>query len=277
MATREESLKKRERVCVICGAQFLVAKTSSKGASCSKPCFSEIIRQKQLGKKASEETKAKRSATLKKVRNDPERKAEWDAAAAAGIKKHMADPSNRVAASARSSARMRKMHTDPEFQKRRNERSSNVMKAVWVNHREKLTRLAVERYARGEACNSEEGRNNSSIATKWIMKKANEALRLETDYNERYAEIQARLRREMPYNGPLDSSDYYDYLKKLGTAVTSHPELCKLHNDFMVQAIPRFSAEWIKRRRTALGAADAIRAQGSAIASRSSEVVTDEQ
>jgi hypothetical protein len=248
MPTREESRKKRERICVICGAQFLVAKTDRKGASCSRPCLSKMLRQRQLGKKASEETKAKRSVAVKTVRNDPERKAEWDAAIRAGIMKHLADPNNRAAASARSSAHMRKMHTDPEFQKRRDERSSNVMKAVWVNHREKLTQLAVERYARGEACNSEEGRHNSAIAAKWIMKKAQEALRVETDYNERYAEIQARLRREMPYDGPLDSSDYYDYLRKLGKAVTSHPELRKLSDAFIREAIPRFSAEWLKKR-----------------------------
>jgi len=248
MAAREESCKKRERTCVICGAQFLVAKADRKGASCSKLCLSEINRRRQLGKKESEETKAKRIATLKIIRNDPERKVKWDAAVAAGVRKHMADPSNRAAASARSSAHMRKMHTDPEFQKRRDERSSNVMKAVWVNHREKLTQLAVERYTRGEACNSEEGKKNKAIANKWIMKKAQEALHLETDYDERYADIQAQLRREMPYDGPLNNSDYFDYLRKLGQAVVKHPDLRKLQDEFMKKAIPRFSAEWLKKR-----------------------------
>ena len=246
---REESRKKRERTCTICGTEFLVRSVDRKGVSCSKLCLSEVHRRAHSGKMQSEETKAKRIASLKITRNDPERKAKWDAAVRVGLEKYMSNPDNRAAVSARSSAHMRKLHTDPEFQKRRDERSSRVLKAVWVNHRDKFTQYAVERYARGEACNSEEGKRNKVIAAKWIMKKAQEALHTETDYDAQYAEVQAQLRREMPYDGPLDSSDYFDYLQKLGKAVVNHPDLRKLQDEYMKNAIPKFSAEWRAKKK----------------------------
>lgn len=245
---KEASRKKRQRTCVICNTEFLVRSVDRKGATCSKPCRSELNRRYRLGVKQSEETKAKRRATLKAIRNDPERKPKWDAASREGLRKYMADPANRAAMSARSSAHMHRMHADPEFQKRRSERSSRTMKETWIKHREKFTQIAIDRYARGEGVNSEEGKANKVRAAKWIMQKAQEALHTETDFDERYAEIQAQLRREMPYDGPLGTSDYYDYLKKLGVAVASHPVLREIADAFMSEAIPRFSKLWATKK-----------------------------
>ncbi len=245
---REESRRKRQRTCAVCGTEFLVRSVDRQGATCSKQCLSKHLSQKQTGRVQSEESRAKRSATMKTLRADPEANARWSAAAHAGIKRYLADPDNFAAFSARASDQMRKLHTDPEFQQRRNERSSRVMKQNWVKYREKFTQDAIEKYARGEACNSEEAKANKAKAAKWIMKKAQEALHTETDYDERYAEIQAQLRREMPYDGPLETSDYYDYLQKLGKATVNHPELRELADTFMSEAIPRFAAAWHERK-----------------------------
>ena len=241
---REASRKKRQRVCTVCGAEFMVTKVGHTGFTCSKPCLSKRLSEKHTGKVASPESRAKISAALKAVRSDPERNAKWNAAAHEGIKRYLADPDNLAAFSARASERMRQRHADPEFQKRRNERSSRTMKETWTKYREKFTQIAIDKYARGEGLNSEEGKANKVKATKWIMKKAQEALRTQTDYEARFAEIQAQLRREMPYDGPLGTSDYYDYLQKLGKAVANHPELRKMADDFLSEAIPHFAQIW---------------------------------
>jgi hypothetical protein len=122
------------------------------------------------------------------------------------------------------------------------------MKATWGKHRELFTAAAVERYASGVGINSDEGKAKKAAACKWIMTQAQEALHTETDYNLVYTEVQARLRREMPYDGPQEGSDYMEYLRKLGLATVSSPECRSIADAFLSEAIPRFAAEWKKRR-----------------------------
>jgi hypothetical protein len=246
---KEASRKKRERTCVICGAQFLVKKSSHKGATCSKPCLSEYWRRAKTGLEQSKATKAKRSQALKAFRADPDRNAKWTEAAAAGAAKWHSAPDNAEAFAKRSSDRMKRRHADPDWQKVRDERSSRTMKANWERHRDSFVASSVERYARGEGFNSEEAKQKKAEANKWIMTKAQEALHSETDIDVVFMEVQERLRREMPYDGPLETSDYYDYLKKLGTAVANSQEIRGLADTFMAEAIPRFAAQWQTMRR----------------------------
>ena len=112
---------------------------------------------------------------------------------------------------------------------------------------------AYERYLtmkeNGTGICSEENKAHTAEINKWVLKRAQEALRNETDYTALWNETQARLRREMPYDGPLDSSDYVDYLQKLGRATTSDPQLCQMHTDFMKIIIPRCYEEWRAKKK----------------------------
>jgi len=206
----------------------------------------------RTGTKQTAETKAKRSQSLRRTRADPERNASWIAAANAGIAKWHADPANALAHATRASDRMRKRHADPEWQKVRDERSSRTMKATWEKHRARFIAMSAERYVRqletGTGINSPEAIGRKNAAAKWIMKKAQEAMHAETDYDATYAEVQARLRREMPYDGPQDGSEYMDYLQKLGRAVVSSAECREISDTFMSKAIPHFAKQYRERK-----------------------------
>jgi len=248
MADKATSIAKRKRICAICGTHFLVKKADRKGVTCSRECSSKHINQRQRGRKASPETREKISAALKAVWGDPERSAKWTAAVAAGARNWHADPDNAAAFAKRSSERMKRRHADPEWQKVRDTRSSRVMTANWVKHREVYVAQAIERYEQSEisgvGINSDDAKAKKAEAAKWIMTKAGAAMRAETDYNAVYTEVQARLRREMPYDGPQNNSDYYDYSKKLGHAVVNSPECRAIADEFMATAIPRFAKKW---------------------------------
>lgn len=245
------SREKRQRVCVICGTHFMVRAVGRVGKSCSAPCLSELRARLKRGTKQSAETVAKRSNSLKAVRSDPERNAKWTDAATQGLRRWHADPANAEAFATLSSERMKRRHTDPEWQKVRDARSSRTLKAVWETHREQFIAASIDRYARGIGLNSEEANAKRDEAHRWIMKKAQEALHTETDYNLVFADAQARLRREMPYDGPLEGSDYMEYLGKIGRATASSPECRQLSDTFMSEALPRFAAEWRRRKAVA--------------------------
>lgn len=89
---------------------------------------------------------------------------------------------------------------------------------------------------------SEEIRTMTANINKWVLKKAREALELETDFVQIWTDTLERLRREMPYDGPLGTADYFDYCSKIGKAMTADPALRKIQDDFMKEAIPRFYA-----------------------------------
>jgi hypothetical protein len=243
------SREKRQRVCVICGASFMVASADRVGRTCSRPCMVKRMSQAKKGRKQSPETCAKRSQALReKWANDPEGRARLNEASAERMRQWRADPVNAQACAERASERMKRRHADPEWQKVRDERSARTMKATWLKHREHLIAVAVERYASGVGINSPEARARKAAACKWIFTKAQEALHTETDYNAVYAEVQARLRQEMPYDGPQEGSDYMEYLGKLGRETVNSPECRTLADTFMSEAIPRFAAEWNKRK-----------------------------
>lgn len=249
---KEASRQKRTRTCEICGASFLVRSTDRVGRTCSRPCLSKYVSNMKAGTKQSAETIAKRVEAIKAVRADPERNAQWNAAARDAIVRWHQDPKNAAAFARRSSERMKRRHQDPEFQKRRDERSSRTMKANWERMRDRFIEAAVERSVRDQELGlglwSAEAVGRKNEASQWILKKANEALRLETDYNATYAEVQARLRREMPYDGPQDGSEYMDYLQKLGRAVVMSPECREIADSFLSEAIPRFGKAWQERK-----------------------------
>lgn len=95
---------------------------------------------------------------------------------------------------------------------------------------------------------SDEVRALTADAAKWVMKKAAQALRLDAYFIELWTETQHRLRREMPYDGPQGTADYFDYLQKLGRALLADPAIKRMQSEFMKDAIPRFYAEWTRRR-----------------------------
>jgi len=241
---RAASQKKRERVCKICGEIFIVRSADRIGLTCSKPCLSKRIAADGKGRKQSQRTKDKRSATLKKIRSDPVRNTEWAASAADGVRKWHQNPDNARIASQRSSDRMKSLHSDPEFQKRRDERSSQTMKATWLTNREAFTAMAIDRYANGIGLNSKEANSRRDCAWKWILTKAQEALRAETEFNEIFADIQERIRRENPFIETGNEADYFSYLKWLGSEVTKSAELHAISDPFMSEAIPRFARAW---------------------------------
>lgn len=251
---RNRGREKCRRVCVICDAEFYVPKSDHRGKTCSPTCLKAHQSQIRIGTTQSAETIAKRSVSLKKSWADDEVRDRRLATHAAAIERWHSDPDNAAAFAQRSSERMRQRHQDPEFQKRRDERSSRTMKANWDRYRDQFLQQASERYQRmvDEASGllSDEARRNKAEANKWIMKQAQKALHLETDIDEKMSELQYRLRLEMPYDGPADSSDYLDYCQKLCRAITTHPEYRVIADTFMSDAIPRFANEWNRRKVT---------------------------
>ena len=247
---RKRSAENRRKHCVVCQQEFVARQITIK--TCSAACRSEHQGNLKRGVAQSAETVAKRSAAMKAVRADPVKNAEWNAAAQAALVRYRADPANAEKISKRSSEHMARLHQDPEFQARRDERSSRTMKANWEKHRDLYLEKAYERSAQDQANGtgiwSEDAIARKNAASKWIMKKSAEAMRLETDYNEVYATVQARLRAEMPYDGPQDGSEYMDYLQRLGTAVVSSPECREIADRFMSEAIPRFAKAWRERK-----------------------------
>lgn len=245
---RAATLEKCKRVCTTCGAGFMVKRASTEGINCV-DCRRAVMAKVNIGRKDSDETKAKRIASIKAAyAANPDRRARQIAAAAAALKAWYADPENAAAAAKRSSDRMKRRHQDPQFQQRRNARSSRVMKANWVKHRDLFIQQASDRYARhladGTGINSDESKAKKAIASRWILKKANDAMHAETDYDIVFGEVLERMRRQRPYDGPLEHSDYYEYCKIIGTAVTSSPECRAIADPFMSKAIPRFAAEY---------------------------------
>lgn len=126
------------------------------------------------------------------------------------------------------------------------------MKANWVMYRDEYVAQAIDRFQAmrdGEwGLWSEEANRKRSERSKWIMKKAQAEIHAETDIDAKMSELQHRLRREMPYDGPLDGSDYLEYCRKLCHAITTHPEYRAIADPFMSAAIPRIAEEWNKRK-----------------------------
>lgn len=91
---------------------------------------------------------------------------------------------------------------------------------------------------------SEWSRSVTAEIGKWVLTKAKEALVAETTFIDLWNSVQSRIRREIPYDGPSGTSDYYNYLKKIGKAITADPEIRAMHDNFMREAIPRFHSEW---------------------------------
>lgn len=204
-------------------------------------------------RKHSAETNAKLAASLKAwAEANPEAARKKKEAMVAGRRKWLSNPENAAKMAKAASERMKRRHQDPEFQKRRNERSSRTMKKTWETKRDVMMDAAHKRYAamaeNETGICSKESIAKKNAASKWIMKKAKEALRTETDYNDVFNRTMARLREEMPYDGPQTSSDYIDYLRQLGVATTSSRECREIADRFMSEAIVRFSAEYRKRQ-----------------------------
>ena len=91
---------------------------------------------------------------------------------------------------------------------------------------------------------SDEVKVRNANAAKWVMKKARAAMEAETDFIALWTDTLERLRRETPYDGPSDCSDYFDYQRRIGKAMLSDPALREIQDSFMKHAIPRFYAEW---------------------------------
>jgi len=206
--------------------------------------------EKKKRKPRSAEANARAAASLRARFADPEYRKQHQEKSKAGRQKWLSIPENAAAHAMRSSERMKKRHAEGNWKAEggRSGISSRAIKKVLETHKEMYRQLATDRYAAGVGINSEESKAAKANASKWIMKAANDALHSETNYNDVYREVHLRLRREMPYDGPSDSADYYEYCKKLGTAVVSSPECREVADSFMRTAIPRFAKEWQERK-----------------------------
>lgn len=250
---RQESLRKRARLCTICGSAFVVRKADRKGSSCSPACLAILRRQNASGRPQSAETIAKRAAANREAWADSKANEVRRLAISTGVKAWHAEPSNAERFAKRSSDRMKALHADPDWQKIRDKRSSVVMKQNWQKHRDLFVQQAIERFHKsaleGSGLNSDESKKLSAQAAKWIFKRAQAALHSETDYDAIFTEVQARLRRERPFDGDESGADYFDYLRQLCRDVVMSPECRILSDTFMASAIPRFSDEWQRNKR----------------------------
>lgn len=197
---KAEAAIRRKRSCPVCGVEFVAGRATAVGV-CSRKCQDVVTAQKNRGRKASDDEKARKAAAGKLWRL-----------------------------------------TNPEQEERRKEAAKAACQT------EDYREAALERYRRMEDAGvgicSVEIRALTASAAQWVMKKAKEALVLETDFVEVWTRVQDRLRREMPYDGPAGTADHFDYMRALGKALTADPELRDLQDDFMREAIPRFYAEW---------------------------------
>lgn len=245
---RAEWKKKRERVCVICDTTFHAKRAGHKGLTCSVECRSILQSKNASGRSASDETRKKQSDSARLMHSDPEWREQWLVRQREWQVEWHKDPKNAADFAQRSSERMKKRHQDPEWQKVRNARSSRVMKENWAQYREEYTQRAAEQYQQmerdGTGLLSEKALERKLQATKWIMKRANEALHSETEYNEVYAAVQARIRIEQPF----EEGDYIDYCRWLGTQVVNSPECREIADGFLSGAIPRFAAQWQNKK-----------------------------
>lgn len=199
----------------------------------------------------SAETRAKRSASMAAAwarrRSEPGAVEAVSAAISKAWRERLdSDPAFAARQSAKSSAHMSRLHSDSAFQERRAVRSSEVLRRVWADPvmRDRLTQMSRERYAAGQGIAGAEAEARKREANKWIMTKCSEEMRASTDYAAVYTETQARIRAEMPYDGPTDHAFYQEYLSKLGRAVTSDPKLRAIQDTFMADAIPRWAEAW---------------------------------
>lgn len=240
---RDAALAKRKRTCVVCGTVFYVKKSSQVGRTCSKEHHRIHLSRLKTGTKQSPETIAKRSRSLEKAWADPGRRERWRSAVGDGIRRWHEDEDNARSFANRSSKRMKERHADPEWQKTRNNRSSRTMKENWAKHRDLFVTQACERYARGIGIASKESIQRKNQASKWIMKRAQEALHAETDYDAVFSRVQERFRNELPYDVEVHG-DYTDYSRIIGEKVVNSIECRTIADGFLARAIPRFSSEW---------------------------------
>lgn len=206
---------------------------------------------KKTRKPRSAEANAKAAATMRAKFADPVYRELHREKSAAATKKWHSDPDNAAKFAQRSSERMKKRHAEGNWKAEggRSGISSRAIKRTLDAHKDMFRQIAKDRYAAGIGLNSEESKAKKAAANKWIMKAAKDALHTETNYNQLFAEVHNRLRREMPYDGPSDSADYYEYIKKLGTATVNSPECRRCADEFMSLAIPRFAKEWRERNK----------------------------
>lgn len=253
-------LKSEMRPCAQCGAEFLAKKSSKTGQLklyCGKVCQGASKRGKpngQRGKKRgpqSPELIAKRAAAIKLASAKPEVKARRSVAMKAAIARAMADPEKRAARSAASSAWMTSLHQDPEFQARRNVRSSRVMKANWQDPKIREVLMAHAAEQGGRHLQTPQAIAKKTAANRWILKNVLAERGAATNYNEKFAETLERVRREMPYDGPQEHSDYQEYCSRVSHIVGMDPHLRRIHDEFVKEAIPRWAALWQERKKAA--------------------------
>lgn len=114
--------------------------------------------------------------------------------------------------------------------------------------RELLTQQAVARYASGKALASEIARKNIKAAGRWILRKCAAEMRATTEYCELYRQIQAEYRAAHPFIGLATTDAYAAYLRELGHAVVTHPDLQAVQAAFMKDAIPRWAARYHQQK-----------------------------
>jgi hypothetical protein len=197
--------------------------------------------------KQSEETKAKRAASMRARWADPEHRAALTAGIKAAAQRIQADPEKAAAFAARSSERMKRRHQDPEWQIVRNARSSRVAKANWADPviRERLTEASRNNYAQ---LHTEAARLASRTAAKWILKQAWAEMLAATDYANTYRDVQAEMRMKYPYDGPQDSAAYSKHCQRIGRLVVTDQRLKDIQFDFMRDAIPRWADAWKNKK-----------------------------
>jgi hypothetical protein len=142
---------------------------------------------------------------------------------------------------AKRSLALRAWNADhPEQRKARVEAAARGA-AEWLANPANAARIAEKNEISRQLMHAINRRNASTV--KIIMRRAARELRAETDYCAVFADVQARLRRELPYDGPKEGSDYAEYLHNLGRATAAHPMCQEILGSFMRQAIPRITKE----------------------------------
>lgn len=231
------------RACTKCGASFTVKRTGSTKRFCSTDCAAAT---RPAPSEAATEARSRsmkaywvsldggaREARGCKIRDSLERK-------------RREDPEFARAETERGRLLMRRLQENPEIRRRTRDGAAGAMRELWRDPatRAAFTQQARDRYAAGKGFASPEAKLKTAARSKWIFKRAWRELMADTEYGDLYRDTQERLRREKPYDGPKEGSDYMEYLAKLGRAVVNDPPMRALFNRFMSEALPRLSDEW---------------------------------
>lgn len=219
---RAASLAKRQRICDICGVDFIAKRARHKNI-CSQACNLE------------------RNRRLQRARSDLARQ-EWVKVCPTCAKEHVANRKSSLGYCSQecrqvriSSANLGRRHTD-EYK---------------VKARERYAEMKRE----GRGICSEEARQATKRRVRWVMKKARDDLTANPEFVDLWKETKARLELENPFSAFDTSKDWFEYRRMIGHLLCSDRVLWELSSRLMSEALRLRSAEW-RREHGGTDAAD---------------------